>query len=318
MARFPSLIVKPELLLLIPLRDEFLAQLLERFEVRYAPTEAERASVIAAHGAGIRLLLTNGTTGLRADEIDAMPQLSFAAAFGAGYENMAIEHARARDLVLANGAGTNEDCVADHALGLLLATVRAIPQLDAAARQGIWRDELPLFPQLAHKRVGILGLGSIGRKIARRCEGFDMRIGYHKRSQRPELGYDYFDSAEALARWCDFLIVAAPGGAATKHIVNAAVLKALGPDGFLVNISRGSLVDTAALAAALAAGELRGAGLDVYEGEPAPPAALLGLSNVVLTPHIAGWSPEANQASLQCFIDNAALHLAGQPPRTPI
>ncbi len=318
MARSKSLSVKPVLLLLIPLRDEFLTQLHQRFEVRYAPTDAERVGVIAEHGAGIRLLLTNGTTGLRADEIDAMPQLTFASAFGAGYENIAVDHARGRGVVLANGAGTNEDCVADHALALLLATVRSIPRLDGATRQGIWRDDLPLFPQVAHKRVGILGLGSIGRKIARRCEGFDMRIGYHNRSQRPELGYEYFDNAETLASWCDFMIVAAPGGASTKHIVNAPVLSALGAEGFLVNISRGSLVDTAALAAALGSGELRGAGLDVYEGEPAPPPALVGLQNVVLTPHIAGWSPEANQASLQCFIDNAARHLAGQPPRTPI
>lgn len=310
--------VKPTLLLLIPLRDEFLAQLHERFDVRYAPTEAEREATVRAHGAEIRIALTNGTTGLRPQEIDAMPGLTFASAFGAGYENIAIDHARARGIVLANGAGTNEDCVADHALALLLSAVRAIPRLDRATRQGIWRDELPLFPQVAHKRVGILGLGAIGRKIARRCEAFDLHVGYHNRSKRPELSYEYFDGAQALAHWSDFLIVAAPGGAATKHVVDAAVLVALGPDGFLVNISRGSLVDTAALARALAAGELRGAALDVYEGEPSPPAALIGLENVVLTPHIAGWSPEANQASLQCFLDNAALHLAGMPVRTPI
>jgi len=311
-------VTKPVLLLLIPMRDAFLAQLHEHFEVRYAPTPAERAAAIAEHGASIQLLLTNGTTGLRADEVDALSRLSFASAFGAGYENIDIAHARARGIALANGAGTNEDSVADHTLALLLSAVRAIPRLDQATREGVWRDALPLFPQVAHKRVGILGLGAIGRKIARRCEGFDMSVGYHNRTLREGLAYRYFDTAEALAQWCDFLIVAAPGGAATKHIVNAAVLKALGPEGFLVNISRGSLVDTAALAQALTASEIRGAALDVYEGEPTPPAALIGLENVVLTPHIAGWSPEANQASLQCFIDNAALHLAGQPPRTPI
>ncbi len=310
--------MKPVLLLLIPMRDAFLAQLHEHFDVRYAPTAAERAAAIAEHGAGIQLLLTNGTTGLRSDEIDALPKLTFASAFGAGYENIDVAHARARGIALANGAGTNEDSVADHTLALLLSAVRAIPQLDRATRDGVWRDALPLFPQLAHKRVGILGLGAIGRKIARRCEAFDMSVGYHNRSPREGLAYRYFDHAEALAQWCDFLIVAAPGGAATKHVVNAAVLKALGPEGFLVNISRGSLVDTAALARALAAGELRGAALDVYEGEPSAPAALIGLSNVVLTPHVAGWSPEANQASLQCFIDNAALHLAGRPLRTPL
>ncbi|MBV8503937.1 MAG: 2-hydroxyacid dehydrogenase [Paucibacter sp.] len=310
--------MKPVLLLLITLRDEFLVQLRERFDVRYAPTPSQRAEAIQVHGARIRLVLTNGTTGLRGDEIDAMPMLSLASAFGAGYENLDVERARERGIALSNGAGTNEDCVADHALALLLSIVRSIPRLDAATRHGIWRDALPLFPQLAHKRVGILGLGAIGRKIARRCEGFDLSVGYHNRSPRTDLPYAYFENAEALARWSDFLIVAAPGGATTKHLVNAAVLKALGPDGFLVNISRGSLVDTTALARAIASGGLRGAALDVYESEPAPPAELIDLQNVVLTPHLAGWSPEANQASLQCFLDNAALHLAGEPLRTPI
>ena len=313
-----AMMTKPVLLLLIPMRDEFLAQLRDHFDVRYAPTAPERTRAIAEQGASVQLILTNGTVGLRADEIDALPKLTFASAFGAGFENIDVEHARARGIALANGAGTNEDCVADHALALLLSAVRAIPRLDNATRHGVWRDALPLFPQVAHKRVGILGLGGIGRKIARRCEAFDMSVGYHNRSPREGLDYRYFDNAEALAQWSDFLIVAAPGGAATKHIVNAAVLKALGPEGFLVNISRGSLVDTAALALALESGELRGAALDVYEGEPTPPAALIDLQNIVLTPHIAGWSPEANQASLQCFIDNAALHLAGEPLRTPI
>jgi len=310
--------MKPVLLLMIPLRDQFLDQLRERFDVRHAPTQVERDAIVRSQGKEIELVLTNGSIGISADQIDSMPRLTLACAYGAGYENIAVEHARARGIALANGAGSNEDCVADHALALLLSAVRAIPRLDAACRQGVWRDDLPLFPQLAHKRVGILGLGSIGRKIAGRCGAFDMSVGYHNRSKRPDLPYAYFDDAEGLAKWCDFLIVAAPGGAATKHIVNSAVLAALGRDGFLVNISRGSLVDTAALAAALSAGDVRGAALDVYEGEPDPPAALLGLQNVVLTPHVAGSSPEALQAALACFIDNAALHLAGEPLRTPI
>ncbi|MDY0748991.1 2-hydroxyacid dehydrogenase [Paucibacter sp. R3-3] len=310
--------MKPVLLLMIPLRDQLLAQLRERFDVRHAPTQVEREAIVRSHGEEIEIVLTNGTIGISADQIDAMPRLTFACAYGAGYENIAVEHARSRGIALANGAGSNEDCVADHALALLLSAVRAIPTLDSACRQGVWRDDLPLFPQLAHKRVGILGLGSIGRKIARRCEAFDMSVGYHNRSKRSDLPYAYFGDAEALANWSDFLIVAAPGGAATRHIVNSVVLAALGSDGFLVNISRGSLVDTAALAEALSAGGLRGAGLDVYEGEPDPPAALIGLRNVVLTPHVAGSSPEALQAALACFMDNAARHLAGEPLRTPI
>jgi len=310
--------MKHVLLVLIAMAEERLALLRERFELHHAPTDALRASTIAAQSARIEVVLTNGTTGLRADEIDAMPRLVLACAWGAGYENLALDHARARGVALANGTGTNDDCVADHALALLLASVRAIRTLDDACRRGVWRDALPMQPQLAGKRLGILGLGAIGRKIAQRGAAFDMEIGYHNRSPRVEVAHRYFDDLQALARWSDFLVVATPGGSSTKHLIDAAVLKALGPTGHLVNIARGSVVDTAALADALRAGELGGAGLDVYESEPQPPAALMDFPNVVLTPHVAGWSPESTEASLQCFIDNASLHFAGKPLRTPI
>jgi lactate dehydrogenase-like 2-hydroxyacid dehydrogenase len=304
--------------MLIAMSEHSLAQLRERFELLLAPTAGERADAIRAHGPRIQVVLTNGATGLHADEIDAMPRLTLACALGAGHENLARDHARARGVLLANGAGTNDDCVADHALALLLATVRAIPQLDQACRQGVWRDDLPMRPQFSHRRLGILGMGTIGRKIAQRGAAFALSVGYHNRSIVAGSPHRHFDSLLALAQWCDYLVVATPGGAGTKHLVDAAVLEALGPQGFLVNIARGSVVDTDALAQALRSGALGGAGLDVYESEPQPPAALLGLPNVVLTPHIAGWSPEAMQASLQCFLDNAELHLAGQPVRTPI
>ena len=310
--------MKPVLLLLIAMSEHALAQLRERFELHYAPDATRRATQIQAHGAHIQVVLTNGATGLRADEIDAMPQLGLACALGAGYENLALDHARARGVALANGAGTNDDCVADHALALLLATVRAVPQLDRACRAGVWRDDLPMQPQLSRKRLGVLGMGTIGRKIAQRGAAFDLSVGYHNRSARADSPHRYFDRLPALAEWCDFLVVATPGGAGTRHLVDAAVLKALGPTGFLVNIARGSVVDTAALAVALRAGELGGAGLDVYESEPLPPAALMDLPNVVLTPHIAGWSPESMQASLQCFLDNAEAHFAGKPVHTPL
>ena len=310
--------MKPVLLVLIALSEPMLAQLRERFELHYAPTAQRRVDEIQTHGTRIEVVLTNGATGLRADEIDAMPRLRLACAWGAGHENLARDHARQRGVVLANGAGTNDDCVADHALALLLATVRAIPQLDDACRQGIWRDHLPMRPQLSGKRLGIFGLGMIGRKIAQRGAAFDLAVGYHNRTPRADLPYRYFDSLIALAEWCDCLVIATPGGAGTKHLIDAAVLKALGPRGFMVNIARGSVVDTDALARALRAGELAGAGLDVYESEPQPPAQLMDLPNVVLTPHIAGWSPESMQASLQCFLDNVELHFAGQPVRTPI
>jgi lactate dehydrogenase-like 2-hydroxyacid dehydrogenase len=310
--------MKPVLLVLIPMADDELAQLDAKFVRHYAPTAQRCVDVLGSHGATIQVVLTNGTRGLRADEIDAMPRLALACALGAGYENLALAHARARGVVLTNGAGTNDDCVADHALALLLAVVRAIPQFDQACRQGVWRDALPLRPQLAHKRLGVLGMGAIGRKIAQRAAAFDLAVGYHCRSSRNDLPHRYFDTLLALARWCDVLVVAVPGGPETKHLVDARVLQALGSGGYLVNVARGSIVDTQALALALRSGEVAGAALDVYESEPLPPAALLGLANVVLTPHVAGTSPEAKQASLQCFLDNVERYFSGRPLRTPI
>uniref|UniRef100_UPI00232C3D5F NAD(P)-dependent oxidoreductase n=1 Tax=Acinetobacter baumannii TaxID=470 RepID=UPI00232C3D5F len=145
-----------------------------------------------------------------------------------GYENIDVEAARARGVVVANGAGTNDACVADHAFGLLLAAVRGIPKLDRATRNGVWRDDIPLQPGVFGKRLGIVGLGTIGMQIARRAAGFDMQIGYHNRKPRDGVSYQYFAALKEMAEWADFLIVATPGGAQTKHLVNQSVLEALG------------------------------------------------------------------------------------------
>ncbi|OWQ44426.1 hydroxyacid dehydrogenase [Roseateles noduli] len=303
----------------MPTAEEHLSQLRARYDVVYAPTPEARAKAVAEHGVDIEIVLTIGAVGLRADEIDAMPKLRVAAAQGAGYEAIDLTAAKARGLTLWNGAGTNDSCVADHAMALLLASVRALPQQEQALRAGLWRDVLPLRPSVNGRKLGILGMGTIGLRIARRALAFDMEVGYHNRRERNDSqGCQYFGSALDLAQWADFLIVAAPGGPTTKHIVNAEVLKALGPQGHVVNIARGSLVDTAALAAALAAGELGGAALDVYESEPKPPEALLAFPNVILTPHIAGWSPESVQATVDLFLENARRWEAGEPVLTPL
>ncbi|WP_322070449.1 NAD(P)-dependent oxidoreductase [Paraburkholderia bannensis] len=309
---------KPRLLVLIPLTDDDRAVLAEHFDVLYAPEASQRAAAVEQQGGAVRAVLTNGTTGLTADEIDAMPALELAAALGAGYENIALDHARSRGIALCNGAGVNADCVADHAMALLLAALRAVPQYDAACRAGVWRDALPMRPTLTGRRLGIVGYGHIGAKIARRAAGFDMAIGYHNRKPREDTTARYFDSTLALAQWSDCLVIATPGGAQTQHLVDRAVLDALGPDGFLVNVSRGSVVDTAALAAALTQGTLGGAGLDVYEGEPQPPQALIALENVVLTPHVAGTSPDVRAATVRNFIDNATRCFAGEALLTPL
>ncbi|CAM4124524.1 NAD(P)-dependent oxidoreductase [Roseateles saccharophilus] len=306
------------LLLLVPIAAEHKALLLERFRVIEATDAAARAAAIAAHAAEVDLVLTNGSTGFRADEIAACTGLKLLAAQGAGYENLDLAAARAQGVATCNGAGTNDDCVADHALALLLSSLRALPQQGAALRAGIWRDDLPLYPNCRGRRLGVLGFGTIGRKIARRATAFGMLIGYHNRHPREDADGAYFDSAAGLAAWADDLVVATPGGAATRHIVDAEVLAALGPGGHVVNIARGSCVDTAALAAALAAGLIAGAALDVYESEPRPPQELLGLGNVILTPHIAGWSPQSVRATVENFIANVEALQRGEALPTPI
>lgn len=310
--------MKPVLLALMFLSEEHCAQLSQSFDLIYAPDAAQATAAIVTHGPRITVVLTIGSTGLSTAQIDALPQLSLICALGAGYENIAVAHAKARGIVVANGAGTNDDCVADHAWGLLIAAVRGIPRLDQLTRDGVWRTALPLPPNVSHKRLGIIGLGTIGKKIAQRALGFEMEVGYHNRSARTDVPYRYFADVTALAEWADFLVVATPGGAGTQHLVNAQVLNALGPRGYVVNIARGSVIDTQALASALKDGRVAGAGLDVYESEPAPPVELLALDSVVLTPHVAGWSPEAVQASVDRFVENARRHFAGQAPVSPV
>lgn len=309
---------KIPLLVLNSLSSEHQAQIAAGYDMTYAPTAAERAAAIAAQGATFRAVLTIGVIGLTPAEIAAMPKLELICAMGAGYEGIAVEAARARGIAIANGAGTNDDCVADHAFGLLISVVRGFRTLDRLCREGVWREAIPQPPNVSGKRLGILGLGTIGQKIARRAEGFDMEIGYHNRKPREGAAHRYFDSLKALAAWADVLVLATPGGPGTRHLVNAEILDALGPRGWLVNISRGSVVDTEALAAALRAGRIAGAGIDVYESEPKRPEPLIGLDNLLLTPHVAGWSPEATQASVDRFMANAEGHFAGRGVVSPV
>ncbi|MHC3431185.1 2-hydroxyacid dehydrogenase [Delftia lacustris] len=295
-----------------------MAQAFPSFELLYAPDAAQCEAAIAEHGTRIQAVLTIGSIGLSAAQMQRMPALRLVCALGAGYENIDVAHAQAHGIAVGNGAGTNDDCVADHAMGLLIASVRGLVRLDRATRDGVWRTAMPLPPNVSHKRLGILGMGAIGAKIAQRALGFEMEIGYHNRSPRSELPHRYFGDLLSLAQWADVLVVATPGGPGTRHLINTQVLDALGPQGHLVNIARGSVVDTAALAAAVREGRLAGAGLDVYESEPAPPAELLDLDAVVLTPHVGGWSPEAVQASVDRFIANMRCHLEGRPLVSPV
>lgn len=287
------------------------------FRLIVAPTPQTRADAVREHAEQITAVLTRGPLGLRADEIDALHKLEIITVIGAGYEQVDLAAAQRRGIVVTNGAGVNASSVADHALALLLASVRNVPQLDALVRRSGWTREMR--PSLAGKRLGVLGLGAVGMAIAKRCAlGFDMQVSYHNRRPRLDVGYQYCATVLELAAHCDFLVVATPGGSGTEHLVGSAELQALGRDGFIVNIARASVIDTAALLQALQSGQIAGAGLDVFDDEPRVPDAFKTLDNVVLTPHVAGLSPDAVEATVVMVVENLRAYFAGLPVLTPV
>ncbi|WP_077037450.1 2-hydroxyacid dehydrogenase [Pelomonas sp. KK5] len=296
------------LLTLVPLPAEFIAVLAARYTLMHAPAGPEEARTVQA-------VLTNGSTGLSAAQMAALPALRLVHAFGAGYEAIDLAAARSRGVIVSHAPGANDATVADHAMALLLAVSRGLVPVDRAVKAGGWEGSRAARPTLNGRRLGIVGMGLIGQKIARRAEAFDMQVAYHTRQPRLELPYAHHRSLLALAEASDCLVLACPGGAVTRHIVNREVLRALGPKGFLVNIARGSVVHTGDLIAALQAGEIAGAGLDVLEDEPEVPAELAAMDQVVLTPHMAGRSPEAQRAQLERLMAavDAVLVAGGVP-----
>jgi len=287
------------------------------FHLILAPTPSERVEAITRHGSQIDAVLTRGPLGLYGDEIAALPNLKIICVIGAGYEHVDLQAAADRGITVTNGAGVNASSVADHAMALLLSLVRDIPRCDAAVRRGEWPKVMR--PSLAGKRLGILGLGAVGMAIAKRAaNGFDMSVSYHNRQQRSDVPYNFCSTPIELARTADFLIVATPGGPGTQHLITRQVLDALGPKGFLVNIARASVVVTADLICSLEQRRIAGAALDVFDDEPKVPDALKTLSNVILTPHVAGLSPEATQATVELVGKNLTAFFSGQPVLTPI
>jgi len=266
----------------------------------------------------IKVLVTSGHAGASREEIAALSSLSLICCVGTGYENVDIAAARDRGIMVVHGAGTNASAVADHAMGLLLAAMRDIPRFDASARGDNWRGTIGSRPIPTGKRLGLIGMGGIGERVARRGAAFDMAVSYHTRTPRPDLPWAYVDSLLELAKTVDCLVVAVPGGAQTRHMINAEVLAALGPGGFLVNVGRGSVVDTRALVEALTKGTIAGAGIDVFEDEPHIPKALRLLPNVVLTPHVAAHAPEVQSTAAALLKRNVELFLSGGSVLTPV
>jgi hydroxypyruvate reductase len=266
---------------------------------------------------GIRAMITAGGTPLGPGIMDTMPMLAAVVCYGTGYDGVDLAAAAERKITVGHSPGANAAAVADLAVTLMLAATRRILPADDYVRSGSWSGTKPsplMSPQpgTPGRRVGVFGMGEIGRKIASRLAAFETEIGYFSRSQR-DVPYRYFPSLEALAEWCTVLMIAVRAGEETQHAVDANILQKLGKDGYVVNISRGSVIDEQALVKALTDKTIAGAGLDVYAKEPHAPDALTAFPNIVLTPHIGGHTIESHTAMQNCVMANLDAFFAGQP-----
>jgi len=301
--------IRPGLLVLCDLFAEDFAEFEKHFDVISRP----RADVetIRSLAAGVQGVLTIGAIGLSREAMEALPDLRIVLNLGAGHERVDVVAASEMGIRVTTGGGLNSETVADHAMGLLLSVIREIPRADRTLREGDWSGARTRMTTLSGMTVGILGLGDIGLAVARRAEAFGTTILYTNRKPRPDVAYRFVPDLHELAAASDALIVSCPGGPATFHLVDAGVMEALGPDGYLVNVSRGSVVDTRDLIAALQARTLKAAALDVFENEPDVPSALTQLPNVVLTPHVGGTSIPAISATVRRAISNFMAAING-------
>lgn len=268
----------------------------------------------------VRGIAASGESKVGAELMDRLPALEIISVMGVGYDGIDVAAARARGIVVTHTPDVLNDDVADLALGLMLAASRRLVAADRHVREGLWpaQGPMPLARKLSGSRLGILGMGRIGQAIARRALAFDMTVAYHTRTARPELPYPHVASAVELARQSDVLCVITPGGAATRHLVNAEVMDALGPQGLLVNVARGSVVDEAALIEALEQGRLGAAALDVFEQEPNVPERLRALPQVTLSPHIGSATAATRQAMANLAAENLRAKAAGRAVVTAV
>ncbi len=281
---------------------------------------ADREATLARLAPDIRIVVaTNHTAKIDAALMARLPKLELVSSFGVGYDHIDAAWAGAHGIVVTHTPGVLDAEVADIAMALTLAAVRRLPQAERYLREGRWtKAPYPLTASLRGRTMGILGLGRIGREIAQRATAFGLDVVYHGRKPQDDAPYLYYPTLEGMAKACDILMVAAPGGAATRKLVNREILQALGSDGVLVNISRGSVVDEAALIEALANGTILAAGLDVFENEPNVPAALLALDNAVLLPHVGSASTTTRLAMANLVVDNVLSWIGGKGPLSPV
>jgi lactate dehydrogenase-like 2-hydroxyacid dehydrogenase len=295
----------------------------ERFDLLDAAGKPPLEKFSADELKDVRTMITAGGQLLPAAVMDTLPALGAIICYGTGYDGVDFKAAAERGIVVGNSPGANAASVADLALTLMLATTRRLIPADQYVREGGWSGARPsplMAPQPgnAGRKVGVYGMGEIGRKIAARVAAFECDVAYTNRTRYDDLPYRYEADLAALVEWCDVLMIAVRAGKETHHIIDAEMLKKLGPNGHVVNISRGSVIDQAALVQALADKTIAGAGLDVFEKEPHAPDALTGFPNVVLTPHIGGHTQDSHRAMQDCVIANLNAYHAGQTLPYPV
>jgi lactate dehydrogenase-like 2-hydroxyacid dehydrogenase len=311
---------KAQIVQLGPLGDWIDEHLLAHYDVLRAWLAPDPLDCVARGASNAVAAVTSVRHGCPAAMIERMPKVRAICSWGVGYETIDVAAARARGIAVSYTPDVLDDCVADLAWALLFAAARRTSVADRYVKTGQWRaiGQFPLSTRVSGKRMGIVGLGRIGTAIARRGAGFDMQVRYHGRRPHPGVAWDYERDLVALADWADFLMVACAGGPQTRHLVSGEVIDALGPRGILVNVARGTVVDQQALVAALTAGRLGGAALDVLENEPAVPPELTAMDQVALTPHVGSATQETRRAMGQLVLDNLASFLSGHGLLTPI
>lgn len=311
---------KPDVVVLGPAKPTIIDGLSARFNMHKANDTRTADAMLAGLAPRLRALAVSAPPG----RIDGafmlrLPKLEIVSSFGVGYDHIDAGWAGEHGIIVTHTPDVLNEEVADTAMGLLLCTVRQLPQADRFVRRGEWvKKEFPHTQTLRDRTVGIVGLGRIGKAIARRLDASNVPVVYHGRNRQADVSYRYYADLVAMARDVDVLLVITPGGAGTKHLINAQVLEALGPNGILINVARGSVVDEAALIEALQKKKIYAAGLDVFADEPTVPQALIDMEQVVLLPHVGSASLYTRRAMDQLVVDNLLAWAEGRPPLTPV
>ena len=311
---------KREVVLVGPLKPVVVKGLDAICAVHKAAEAKDHEAFFKAHSGVLAIACSDTAYRIPGTLMAHFPKLELVSSFGVGYDHMDVKYAAAHNIVLTNTPNVLTEEVADTALGLLLSTVRELPQAERYVRAGKWKERgYPLTKAtLRNRSVGMVGMGAIGQAIARRLEAFGVPVVYHTRTPRPEIGYKHFANLVEMARTVDILMVIVPGGPGTANMISADVLDALGRDGILINMARGSVVDEPALIKALQEKRIMTAGLDVFAKEPNVPAELIAMDNVVLFPHLGSASVYTREKMDQVVVDNIAAWAAGKPPLTPV